>query len=235
MKYLVLIPARGGSKGIPGKNIKPLNGKPLIYYTIDAAKGITSNDDICVTTDSDDIINCVEAYGIKVPFKRPLELATDQANSTDVMLHAINFYEQMGKEFDTIIYLQPTSPFRNTQHILDAIALFSNQLDMVVSVFATKSNPYYVLFEEDGKGFLKKSKEGNFSTRQECPPVYEYNGAIYIINKERLKKVGFRNFTKVKKYVMDEIHSLDIDTPIDWLLAETVVHSGLINNNSFTV
>ena len=228
MKYLILIPARGGSKGIPQKNIKQLAGKPLIYYAIDAARALSDDDDICVSTDSTDIINCVEEYGLKVPFKRPEELATDKSGSNGVMLHAIDYYEQRGKEFDVVIYLQPTSPFRKSEHIKEALALYNDDTDMVVSVVVAKSNPYYTLFEDDENGFLKKSKEGNFLTRQECPEVYEYNGAIYIMNKQKLKEGGYSSLKKIKKYVMDENHSVDLDTPIDWIMAETMLSNGII-------
>src|SRR4051812_31104478 len=103
LKSLVVIPARGGSKGIPGKNIKPLNGKPLIYYSIDIARKITTDENICVTSDNQDIINRVEEYGMKVPFIRPKELATDTTGSYETILHAIDFYENIGKTYENII------------------------------------------------------------------------------------------------------------------------------------
>lgn len=224
MKYLVVIPARGGSKGIPGKNIKELNGKPLIYYTIDVARGIASDEDICVSTDDQNIINKVEEYGLKVPFKRPDFLATDTAGTYEVLLHAINFYEEQGKTYDCLILLQPTSPFRKLKHLKEALSLYDNSLDMVVSVKETDSNPYYVCFEEDEYGMLKISKgNGQYIRRQDCPHVYEYNGAIYIINVNSLKKMRLNEFTKRKKYVMDREDSLDLDSMIDWKIAEFIL------------
>jgi len=115
---LVVIPARGGSKGIPHKNIKPLGGKPLICYSIDVARQITSDENICVTTDDDEIIKVVEDYGLKVPFKRPAELATDNCGSNEVILHALKFFEDKGKKVDRIILLQPTSPFRTKDDVV---------------------------------------------------------------------------------------------------------------------
>lgn len=225
MDILVVIPARGGSKGIPGKNIKPLNGKPLIYYTIDAARTIVDDSHICVSTDDDKIINVVENYGLKVPFKRPKELATDTAGTYDVLLHALRFYEDKGEKFDVVILLQATSPFRSGEHIIEALELYTPDIDMVVSVKETDSNPYYVCFEEDSKGMLQVSKgEGNYIRRQDCPPVYEYNGAIYIINPNSLKKCPLNKFSRRRKYVMDRITSLDLDNMIDWKIAELIVN-----------
>ena len=116
MKILYIIPARGGSKGIPHKNIKPLNGKPLIYYTIDVARQLTSDENICVSSDDAEIIQAVEDYGLKVPFKRPDHLSTDTATTNDVLLHALNFYQSKGINYEVIILLQPTSPLRTVQH-----------------------------------------------------------------------------------------------------------------------
>lgn len=225
MKKLVIIPARGGSKGIPGKNIKPLNGKPLIYYTIDAARSITDDAHICVSTDDERIIRAVEDYGLPVPFKRPASLATDTSGTYEVLLHALNFYENKGERFDAVILLQATSPFRADKHIREALALYSDDIDMVVSVKETDSNPYYVCFEEDKDGMLQISKgDGHYTRRQDCPPVYEYNGAIYIINPKSLKEKPISKFTKRKKYVMDREHSLDLDTMLDWRIAEIVIN-----------
>ena len=174
MKILVVIPARGGSKGIPHKNIKPLAGKPLIYYTIDVARQIVSDDDICVTTDNAEIIDCVENYGLKVPFVRPSELATDTASTYDVLLHALNFYEQQGKHYDAMLLLQNTSPFRTSDQVKEALKLYSNDIDMVVSVKECSANPYYCVFEENSEGFLNISKgKGNITRRQDAPKVYE--------------------------------------------------------------
>lgn len=222
MKKLVVIPARGGSKGIPGKNIKLLGGKPLICYAIDAARGVVDDSYICVSTDDSQIINVVERYGLHVPFKRPDYLATDTASTYDVLLHALDFYErQRDEQFDVVVLLQPTSPFRTEQHIQEALALYSEELDMVVSVKETDANPYYVCFEEDECGLLQVSKgDGHYTRRQDCPPVYEYNGAVYIINVNSLKRMPMSSFTKKKKYVMDREHSLDLDTMLDWQLAE---------------
>lgn len=223
MKDLVLIPARGGSKGIPGKNIKTLNGRPLIYYTLDAAGAVASPENICVSTDSDEIIRVVREYGLDVPFKRPDHLATDTAGSYEVILHAIDFYEQSGKHYDRVVLLQPTSPFRTGTHIWEAISLYQTGLDMVVSVKIAHANPYFTLFEENNEGFLDQSKTGTFARRQDCPTVYEYNGAIYVMNVQSLKNGSPGNFSKIRKYLMAEEDSLDIDTNNDWIVAEAIL------------
>lgn len=223
MKDLVLIPARGGSKRIPGKNIKLLNGRPLIYYTLDVAWAVASPENICVSTDSDEIIRVVREYGLDVPFKRPDYLATDAAGSYDVILHAIDFYEQRGMQYDRVVLLQPTSPFRTGTNIREALSLYQPELDMVVSVKIAYANSYFNLFEENSEGFLSRLKLGIFTRRQDCPRVYEFNGAIYIMNIQSLKIEPYSNFSKIRKYVMTDEESLDIDTNFDWIVAEAIL------------
>ena len=228
-RALVVIPARGGSKRIPHKNIKPLNGKPLIEYTIDVARQIVDDENICVSTDSKEIARVVEGYGLKVPFIRPDYLATDAAGTYEVLLHALCFYEKMGRKYDNILLLQPTSPFRLASHVYEAFLRYSPDIDMVVSVKNVSSNPYYNCFEEDEAGFLHLSKEdGKYTCRQDIPQAWEYNGAIYIINAESLKLNPLSKFKKKVKYVMDDVHSIDIDTPFDWHMAEYVLDNHLI-------
>ena len=223
MRPLFLIPARGGSKGIPGKNIKLLNNKPLINYSIEVAQSLTSNDHICISTDDANIIKVVADAGLEVPFVRPEELASDTAGSREVCLHALDFYEKKGISYDVIVLLQPTSPLRSSQQVKEALALYNDSLDMVVSVKETSSNPYYVLFEEDKEGFLQKSKTGNFTSRHDCPKVWEYNGAIYVISAAALKSKPFHAFSRIRKYVMDDYSSVDIDNPLDWEWAEFLI------------
>lgn len=228
MKPLVVIPARGGSKGVPRKNIKILGGKPLIQYTIEAARKVFADKVICVSTDDNEIKSVVEGLELKVPFLRPPELSTDQAGTYEVLLHAIDSYEKTGYYPDTLILLQATSPFRTGQHIKEALELFDNNCEMVVSVKETKANPYSVLREENSDGWLEKSKPGNFTRRQDVPKVWELNGAIYIIQINTIKETHLNKLTRIKKYVMDEIVSHDIDTGFDWIIAETIVKEKLI-------
>ena len=229
---LFVIPARGGSKGLPRKNILPLVGKPMICYTIDAARGVSDDENICVSTDEQEILQVVEDYGLKVPFIRPADLATDTAGSSEVILHALDFYKnKLGKDYSKVCLLQPTSPLRNAKHIYEAFQRWEDDLDMVVSVKETKANPYFNLFEEDEKGYLKKSKEGSYSRRQNIPKVYEINGAIYLIKVSSIQKMPIAKFGKIKKYVMDNITSLDIDNEFDYKLAQLFISSRNLSRN----
>lgn len=226
MNILVVIPARGGSKGIPRKNIKPLHGKPLIAYSIEASIEALPDATLAVSTDDTEIADVAAAFGAKPPFMRPESLATDTATTYDVLIHALDWHEGQYGKADCIILLQPTSPLRTAQHIREATALFTSDLDMVVSVKETDANPYYVLFEENEDGFLTPSKEANFTRRQDCPVVYEYNGAVYVINPASLRSAGsMRNLKKIKKYIMPSEVSIDLDTPLDWTFAEFLMES----------
>lgn len=228
MRTLVIIPARGGSKGIPRKNIKPFDGKPLIYYTIDCARAICPDEDICVSTDDAEIISVVEQYGLKVPFVRPDELATDTAGTYEVLLHALDYYEKKGTHYDIVVLLQNTSPFRTPQQVKEALALYRGDVDMVVSVKECAANPYYCVFEENHEGYLHVCKgDGNIIRRQDAPKVYEYNGAIYVINTQSLKHQHMHKFAKRVKYLMDDISSFDLDSMTDWRIAEMIKKDGL--------
>jgi N-acylneuraminate cytidylyltransferase len=222
-KYLVVIPARGGSKGIPRKNIKLLNGKPLIHYTIEAAQSIFDSSRICVSTEDFEIDTIAKQTGLSYKYIRPQKLATDTSSSHEVILDVIEHYQNQGLTFETIILLQPTSPFRTSKHILEAIKLYeSSECEMVVSVKETKCNPYFNLFEENELGDLELSKKGNFTSRQSAPKTYEYNGAIYIFSKETIQSKQFSEFERLKKYEMSTIDSIDLDEPLDWKLAELI-------------
>lgn len=223
MKPLVIIPARAGSKGLPGKNWKLLHGKPLIQYTIEVALETFAADEICITTDAPEVMEIAQNLGVSIPFVRPEVLASDNAGSRDVMLHALNFWEAHYYKPDVLVLLQPTSPFRTSQHIQDGLKLYSQQIDMVVGVKETQANPYYVLREEDERGYLKPSKVGAFTRRQDCPKVFEINGAFYAINPESLLQKNLSDFDRVLKLEMDAVSSHDIDDALDWLVAESIV------------
>lgn len=229
MKILFLIPARGGSKGIPNKNIINLFSKPLIGYTIEECLQLSKLYDceICVSTDSNDIKKVAENFGLHVPFLRPEHLSNDTASSESVLLHALDWYQNNGINFDFVVLLQPTSPLRKHNHIIDAINLYlenqKNSIDMIVSVKISKANPYFNLFEDNNNEMLTKLIKSSYTRRQDCPITYEYNGAIYVININSLREKGILNFDKIKKYVMDEISSLDIDEPNDLIFCETLM------------
>ncbi len=202
MSTLFLIPARGGSKRLPGKNIRPLLGKPVIRYTIEAAKKAVANDDeVFVTSDSDTILQHAADVGT---IHRPSDLATDQATSEQVIRHAIEHLREHDKFFETIVLLQPTSPLRSEVHILEALKLFNRQLDMVVSVSISNDGNEDLLFTENSDGFLSRNQ-------QEDSVVYKLNGAIYIFDTQRFLKHGFTGLEKRLKYVMSKEESVDID------------------------
>ena len=224
MKILYVIPARGGSKGLPGKNIKPLAGKPLIGYSVDVARKLADDADICVTTDDADIIAVVEGMGLKVPFVRPEELATDRSGTYEVLLHALDFYEAKGIHYDVLVLLQPTSPLRTADDVRACLNLYSPDIDMVVSVKQAATNPYYNAFELDAAGFLHISKgDGRYTRRQDAPPVWEYNGAVYVINTVSLRKMTLGEFPRRRMCEMSAEHSIDIDTIADFLHAESIL------------
>lgn len=226
---LYIIPARGGSKGIPRKNIIPLNGKPLIQYSIEVAMQVTSPSNICISTDDTEIMEVVKKIGLQIPFKRPAELATDTATTENVIKHAIEYYKnKKGLNYNNVVLLQPTSPFRKKEHLLQAQSLYTQNIDMVVSVKKSKANPYYTLFEENENGHLEKSKDGHFARRQDIPDVWSLNGSIYVINVGSLYKKGFTNFNKILKFQMDEIYSIDIDNHLDLAWAEFILKQNLL-------
>jgi CMP-N,N'-diacetyllegionaminic acid synthase len=221
MRILIIIPARAGSKGLPGKNSKLLNGKPLISYTIEYAEKIKKDDDIiCVTSNDETVIEIARNYGLAIPFKRPEELSTDYAGSYEVIMHALNHYKAEGEYFDAVLLLQPTSPLRAESDYFAMLEKFDGVCEMVVSVMNAKENPYFTLFEEGVDGYLEKSKKANYKTRQDCPPVYTFNGSMYLIDVRALEKSGFQGYTKIAKVVMPEERSIDIDTIHDWIITE---------------
>ena len=225
MNKLFLIPARGGSKGLPGKNIKILNGKPLINHAVDFARNFTTDSNICVSSDCDEIIKCVEKNNLKVHFKRPSVLASDTASTMQVIKHAISYYESKGKSFDLLVLLQPTTPFRKVQDLTKMLNKWNNDLDLLVSVKKSHDSPYFNIFEEGSDGYLHISKDLNITRRQDAPEVFAFNGSIYLYN---IESVRLNRIKSIKKYVMeDPIYSIDIDTSFDLMLCETVLTKNL--------
>lgn len=218
---LFVIPARGGSKGLPGKNIKELCGKPLIAYSIDIAREFVDDKYICVSTDSEEIKQVVESYGLSVPFLRPDYLATDTATTNDVLVHALSFFKEQGSEYKKLILLQPTSPLRTSQDVQGAMELYRDDIDMVVSVM--KSHAPAVLCSENEDGFVELVYNKNAAGRQQLQDMYEFNGAVYVINIQSLLDKGLAKFTKKVKYMMSKEHSVDIDDIYDFYQVETII------------
>ena len=228
MKYnsLYIIPARGGSKGIPRKNIKPLAGIPLIHYSIEVARTLADDEHIIVTTDDDEIAQVARETGLPVSYKRPAHLATDTAGSREVILDAMDYADAMGIKYDNVVLLQPTSPLRTAEDVEKALELYSPEVDMVVSVVEANANPYYNCFETDATtGYLYVSKgDGRITRRQDAPRVWEYNGAVYVINPQSLRAMSMGEFTRKVPCEMPRERSIDLDTPMDWAIAEVIMN-----------
>lgn len=213
-KVLALITARGGSKGLPRKNVLTAAGKPLIAWTVDAALTASSVSHVVLSTDDDEIMNAAAAAGCKIPFRRPAELATDEASSMDVVLHALK--ELPG--YDFVALLQPTSPLRTGTDIDAAFQLMNaRNAPACVSVTEVDQSPYwmYELAEDDRLRSLLPPLQ-NVTRRQDLPSVYTLNGAIYIAKVEWLLKS--RNFLgpETVAYKMPKSRSIDIDNALDF-------------------
>lgn len=229
MKPLYIIPARGGSKSIPRKNIRPLGGKPLIAYTIAAALEATAQlgGHVMLSTDDTEIASVARSCGLTVDYMRPASLGLDTTGSREVMLDAMDWATAHGICYDCVILLQPTSPLRTAGHILEAAQLYddavrrSEHVDMVTSVCPSGVNPYYNLFETDADGYMHVCKgHGLYTRRQDCPEVYQQNGAVYVINPQSLRKMNLGEFPRRIPHIMPAECSIDLDTPADWEAAE---------------
>ena len=227
-KFLAIIPARGGSKGIPNKNIMAICGKPLIAYTIEAGKKSKYIDEIIVSTDSDIIKVIAQQYGAKVPFLRPEELSNDSAKSIDVVIHAIDFYKNNNMSFDYVILLQPTSPLRTFEHLDKAIEkLIESNRTSLVSVCEADENPVLMRTIENEKLKEVISFEGTNLRRQDLPTFYIFNGALYINSNDMLiNKKKFVDENTIP-YVMDKESSIDIDTMLDARLVELIIKESM--------
>lgn len=208
---IAIIPARGGSKGLPGKNIKVLNGKPLIAYTIEAALQSEAVTRVIISTDDKEIEKVALAYGAECPFSRPDHLATDDAKAIDVLQYTIEQLEQIEKQaIDQFMVLQPTSPLRTSQDIDDAVAIFKTKnADSVIS-YCREHHPirWHKYVTEEGK--FENIFEDILQNRQEEKPSYFPNGAIYIYKKETLFS-GVYYTENSYAYIMPRNRSVDID------------------------
>ena len=223
-RILALIPARGGSKGIHHKNIALLAGKPLIQYTIDAARQSKYIDYILVSTDDAEIAEISKKIGAKVPFLRPKELASDTTKTIDAVLHAIETLRKAGETFDSLVLLQPTSPLRTAEHVDKAVETFYQaNRQPVVSVSEVSDHPILIRTIEDGR--LKPLLQtGSTVRRQDMPPFYRVNGSIYINSIEEISQSTSFNDNPIP-FVMSPSHSIDIDEPIDLKIAEWITQT----------
>jgi len=222
---LGLIPARGGSKGLPRKNIKPLLGKPLIAWTIEKALTSKYLDRVIVSTDDKEIAEISKKYGAEVPFIRPKELAMDNAKGIDVVLHAIDWIKKSDKQYDLLMLLQPTSPLRRSEDIDKAIEyLFFKEAKAIVSVCEVDHHPLWAnTLPEDGcmKDFIRQ--EIMNKNRQELPVFYRLNGAIYLAYFDYVKQCKCFMGKETFAYIMPRERSIDIDNEVDLKLVENFI------------
>ncbi|MBC7630142.1 MAG: acylneuraminate cytidylyltransferase family protein [Flavobacterium sp.] len=215
--------ARGGSKGVPGKNARLLLGMPLIGYTIETALAAPSIDAVYVSTDSPEIAEIADGFGAIVPGLRPAELANDGASKVDAIVHLIETVEGLGIEVGTVVDVDVTSPLRLVSDIEGALALLDEQTDVVVSGYLSDKNPYFNLVEArpDGTVGLVKPPEQPIYSRQSAPPVWGLNGSVYCWHRHTLGLGLWSGRTRV--YEMPHDRGIDIDSQLDWDLAEILM------------
>lgn len=224
---LAIIPARGGSKGIPGKNVKLLGGKPLLEYTIESAQESRLLSRVILTSDDEAIINLAKSIGLEVPFVRPAHLATDLSGSLEVVQHALTFFKENGELFDAVCLLQPTTPFRESGSIDAAIKQFMDSgCDSLVSVrqVPAEFNPHWV-FEADEKGCLHiaTGEKEIIKRRQELPVAYFRDGSIYLTKTEVILKQKSLYGDTIGYIVSKNKQFINLDTPEDWERAEWIL------------
>lgn len=225
MFILGTICCRGGSKGVPQKNIKLLKGKPLIAYTIETALACKQISDLIISTDDVSISATAKQYGAKVPFMRPVELSTDTASKWPVFIHALETYEQQtGQQVDYLVDMDVTVPLKNTDDINGAIAmaLSDSNTDVVITGYEPERNPYFNMMEQMPDGFFEIVKKGDkpIVRRQDAPLVYSLTPAAYVIKKSALYAYEHWSKAKCKIYPIPRERAVDIDTEIDFSIVE---------------
>lgn len=229
MRILGLIPARGGSKGIPNKNSKKLLGKPLLNYTIESARQSKLLSEVVFSSEDDKLIALAKSSGVKVPFVRPVELATDTASSIDVVKHAVLEMSKQGQEFDAVCLLQVTNPFRSATLIDEAIAKFiEGKTDSLISVLEVphEYNPHWV-FTKNSNKYLELATRDNeiIKRRQDLPKAYYRDGSIYLTKTEVLLNQNSLYGESINYIVADKNQHVNIDSEEDWAKAEIIAKS----------
>lgn len=226
---VAIIPAKGGSKGLPGKNIADLNGRPMIAYTIDAALKSKYIDRVVVSTDDEKIAKISRECGAEVPFLRPKNLAQDTTHTPPVIEHAVRFLEKGGFKVDIVLTLQPTSPLRVSKQIDEAITFMAkSRFSSVVSVRPTDYPPYWMVKVKDNKAvpFVDDGTDYYRKERQQLPRTYQINGAVYATRRDVLAKEKVVISRNCGAVVMDNITSLDVDTYEDLERINKVLQGG---------
>lgn len=236
MKNIAIIPARSGSKGLKDKNIKLLNGKPLIYYSIKAALDSGCFDEVMVSTDSENYRQIAIECGASVPFLRSEKNSQDKSGSWDVVIECLENYKKLGKTFDNFMLLQPTSPLRTSQDIINSFELMStNNADAILSIVEEDHNPLYSSVVPETLDLKEMYSSEYFDLpRQALPTFYRLNGAIYLCNINHFLSKGTLYHGKVLGYKMDKNSSVDIDCEFDFKLAELLYREYFEKNTDFT-
>lgn len=225
MKNIAIIPARSGSKGVRDKNIRNLCGKPLMAYTIEAALESGEFDEVMVSTDSEKYAEIAKECGASVPFLRSAKTSSDSASSWDMIDEVLACYATIGKAFDSFCLLQPTSPLRTKDDIQGAYNLFREKADFaVVSVCETEHSPLWCGQLPDDGEFTNFLQRDNIKQRQAAGKFYRLNGAIYIVDTKRFKEERFLYQKGSYAFIMKQEHSIDIDTQLDFKIAETILN-----------
>ena len=224
---LCTICARGGSKGVKNKNIKLINGKPLIAYTIEQAQKSKLFEYIVISTDSDDIANIAKEYGAEVFFKRDAQMASDTAGKLDVIKDAfVRSEKYYNKKYDYLIDLDATAPLRETDDIINAFKQFiDNNNDNLITAMPSRRNPYFNLIEVDNTGQVSLSKklDNTILRRQDAPKCYDMNASIYIWKRDSILLGNSIFLEKTGLYVMPEERSIDIDSELDYKFVEFLI------------
>ena len=237
MNVLITICGRGGSKGVKNKNIKEIDGKPLIAYTIEVAKKWDKAGKIVCSTDSEKIAAVAKEYGADVPFMRPDELANDTAGKLPVIRHALKESEKIyGENFDVVVDLDVTCPIRSVQDIDKAFKIFMDKKpDLLFSVVKSSRNPYFNMVELNEEGFarlVKEEPDGKILRRQDAPKVYDIIASIYIYGREFLLNESYDKLLDSKRvavYEMSDNSAIDIDTELDFKYMEFLIKEGKVS------
>lgn len=227
MTTLVLIPARGQSKGVPRKNIKLLGGRPLLEYTAQTALALTRASSVVLSTDDEEIAEVGRRCGLRVPFLRPTELARDDTPTLPVIRHAFDWLESRGERYDALCLLQPTTPLRRTEDVDACIELLDESgADAVVTVLLVpaRHNPHWVYFQDEtGALRLSTGEASPITRRQDLPPAYHREGSVYVTRRDVVMEGNSLFGRRLLGYPIDPSSTVDIDTPDDWARAEMMV------------
>ncbi len=226
MRVLGVIPARGGSKGIPDKNLRLLKGKPILQYTIESARSARCLSRLILTTDSEAIAEEGRRLGVEVPFLRPAELGRDDTPMAPVVRHAVRFLESNGDHFEAVCLLQPTSPLRRAEYIDGCYELLtSNQADTVLTVLPVphRYNPFWLYLERDDGWLEPALGKCEIGTRQELPPCYLREGSVYLFRRQVLRDRDSLFGERTLGYPVDPGRSVNLDSLEDWERAEQLL------------